>query len=223
MSTLDPIRVRVDFGRITMIPVSATFLIANLLGIYRTYMAPESVDVLGALRLINSLLVACFYVLMVSAYLMRTSARRISRSFTANAVAVIATSLPLPLLGLLAANVQSDIRLMIFGFIVTVGGLGFSLYSLHTLGRSFSIIPQARTLVKSGPYKYLRHPLYVGEIVATLGFVLSHLTPATIAVLAVLVALQIYRAVQEEKVLASTFSEYEGYMSRTYRWVPGIF
>ena len=41
------------------------------------------------------------------------------------------------------------------------------------LGRSFSIVPQARTLVRTGPYKFVRNPLYLAEEVALLGTLLQ--------------------------------------------------
>ena len=40
------------------------------------------------------------------------------------------------------------------------------------LGKSFSIIPQARRLVREGPYSVVRHPLYLAEEVALLSCLL---------------------------------------------------
>jgi protein-S-isoprenylcysteine O-methyltransferase Ste14 len=42
-----------------------------------------------------------------------------------------------------------------------------------SLGRSISILPQARQLVTSGPYAFVRHPLYLGEMTAMLGIAMQ--------------------------------------------------
>jgi len=126
------------------------------------------------------------------------------------------------LLVICSTSVISPFSLVVTGSVIAILGLAFSVYSLISLGGNFSIIPQAREVVTKGPYKYLRHPLYLGEIVAIGGVVLAHVTVATSTILCMLILLQFYRANREEKMLASIFPNYEDYVSRTFSFIPGI-
>ncbi len=76
------------------------------------------------------------------------------------------------------------------------------------LGRSISVIPQARTLASGGPYRWLRHPLYVFEILASAGVCLVTGGGAPWLVLVVLVVLQVTRARWEEQLLLRTLPGY---------------
>jgi protein-S-isoprenylcysteine O-methyltransferase Ste14 len=101
-------------------------------------------------------------------------------------------------------------------------GIVFALISLACLGRCFGIFPEARGLVIRGPYAYIRHPLYLAEITAALGGVLSALSPFTVALFGVFVLLQYARAIYEERALIQVFPEYRTYMQRTWRILPGL-
>jgi protein-S-isoprenylcysteine O-methyltransferase Ste14 len=90
------------------------------------------------------------------------------------------------------------------------------------LDRSLSVIPQARELVKRGPYARVRHPLYLGELVATLGLALTLGGPLPLVGWAVLVALQAYRARHEERLLGAVLPGYSEYRSSTALLVPGV-
>jgi len=98
-----------------------------------------------------------------------------------------------------------------------------AVWSLGTLRRSLSVIPEARRLVTNGPYRLVRHPLYLFEILAALAVLAG--TPGAIATatFVVLVALQMIRARLEEGLLGSAFEEYAGYAARVrYRLIPRV-
>ncbi len=76
-------------------------------------------------------------------------------------------------------------------------------------------MPQARVLVQSGPYRFIRHPLYVGEIVAFAGAILTGFTIAKLGVSFLLLSIQSYRAMQEKKMLEETIPEYSVYRTTT--------
>jgi len=99
----------------------------------------------------------------------------------------------------------------------------FALYALHHLGRSFSILPEGRELVTSGPYRFVRHPLYIAEAFATIGAMIHFFSIAAIALVGAQFFLQFLRMYYEEKVLRSTFPEYKAYSRRTARLIPGIY
>jgi len=102
-------------------------------------------------------------------------------------------------------------------------GMSFAVYSLATLGKSFGVAPQVRRLVSKGPYRFVRHPLYVGEMASLAGAVIFSPTIAKVAIIAATAALQAYRAVQEERLLEKNIPEYADYRKRTKRFVPGLF
>lgn len=106
---------------------------------------------------------------------------------------------------------------------LTLGGMCFSIYSLSYLGRSFSLMPEARRLVTTGPYAIVRHPLYFGEAISMLGVALQYLTPLGIAIFVVHLAFQFQRLLNEERILGTLFPEYEAYRMRTARIIPGVY
>jgi protein-S-isoprenylcysteine O-methyltransferase Ste14 len=101
-------------------------------------------------------------------------------------------------------------------------GMGLAAWTLVWLGRSFSIMPEARRLVTDGPYRLIRHPLYVAEFIASAGAVLQVASPWTILLWIVQVGYQLSRMHYEEGVLTGAFPEYRAYSAQTARVLPGI-
>jgi protein-S-isoprenylcysteine O-methyltransferase Ste14 len=92
---------------------------------------------------------------------------------------------------------------------------------LH-LGRSISIMAEARQLVTSGPYHIIRHPLYLAEQIATIGIFMQFMSWQAAMLLGVHFCFQIMRMLNEESVLLATFPEYLPYAKRTARLIPGV-
>jgi protein-S-isoprenylcysteine O-methyltransferase Ste14 len=113
------------------------------------------------------------------------------------------------------ALAAASAAILIFAEILTV-------YTLLTLGRSFSLTPQARKLVTGGPYAIVRHPLYVVEEAAIAAILLQYAWFAAVPFLVLHVTTQIRRMQLEEKVLLKSFSEYAEYARRTPGLVPGV-
>ncbi len=137
------------------------------------------------------------------------------------ALVAIAGTLALNLIGLLPPTTGGPLLLFLGGAMV-VAGMAWSVVALAALGRCFGVFPEARGLVTRGPYRLVSHPLYLGEIVAGLGMVLPVLSPATLGIWVVFVALQCWRAVNEEQALVAVFPEYAAYRARTKHLVPFI-
>jgi protein-S-isoprenylcysteine O-methyltransferase Ste14 len=110
--------------------------------------------------------------------------------------------------------------LLAVGDAVAVCGCLWLLASVLVLGRCFGVLPEARGLVRRGPYRFVRHPVYLGEIMAFAGLTLAAPMPRNVMVLAVIVAAQIVRARFEERALSAAFPEYKSYMETTGRLFP---
>src|SRR5262249_40020260 len=79
---------------------------------------------------------------------------------------------------------ESSSILEILSVLLLLGGSILSILVLLYLGRSFSILPEARRLVVTGPYRFVRHPLYATEMICMLGLVIQFaLWPAMIVFL----------------------------------------
>jgi protein-S-isoprenylcysteine O-methyltransferase Ste14 len=104
-----------------------------------------------------------------------------------------------------------------------IGGTVFAIWATLRLARSISIMPEARGLVVSGPYAFVRHPLYLGEFVVLFGIALQHLMPWSLLLLGVQTVFQFERMKNEERVLARSFPNYVSYMARTARLLPGVY
>jgi protein-S-isoprenylcysteine O-methyltransferase Ste14 len=102
-------------------------------------------------------------------------------------------------------------------------GTALAAYVLIQLGRSFSVMAEARRLVTSGAYRIVRHPLYVAEEIAVVGVVIQFLCYQTFLLLAMHVGFQLRRMLNEEAVLIKTFPEYGAYQKETPRLIPGLY
>ena len=112
--------------------------------------------------------------------------------------------------------------LLALGDAVAVCGYGWLLVSVLALGRCFGVLPEARGLVRRGPYRFVRHPVYLGEITALAGLTLAAPAARNLALLAVLVAAQIARARFEERALTEAFPDYASYTETTGRLFPRL-
>lgn len=106
--------------------------------------------------------------------------------------------------------------------LVAIGSV-FSVIAIGYLGRSFSIMAEARELVTHGVYSLVRHPLYLAEEIAVLGVVVIYFSLPALALLFLHIALQIQRMKNEEGILREAFPAYGAYMTRTSRLIPGIY
>ena len=114
-------------------------------------------------------------------------------------------------------------ELNLLATMLVIGGAAFAIYSIFCLGRSISIMAEARRLVTHGPYARIRHPLYLGEEIVLLGIALEFISPWAIALLICQWAFQLRRMRYEEQLLKGAFPEYETYMARTSRLIPGVY
>jgi len=108
--------------------------------------------------------------------------------------------------------------------LLIIAGDALAIYVMCFLGRSFSIMPEARRLVTGGPYRFFRHPLYLAEEVAIIGVWLRVASPTSAVFLICHALLQVMRMRFEEAALTEAFPEdYAEYCAKTARIIPGLY
>lgn len=114
----------------------------------------------------------------------------------------------------------SALWLVIPATLFAVIGTVATLVSLRQLGSNFGVVSDVRGFVSSGPYRYVRHPLYGSELVTSFGLLLVVLSPLTVAAFVLGAAAQIARARVEEQAVTAAFPEYLDYAQQTPMLVP---
>jgi protein-S-isoprenylcysteine O-methyltransferase Ste14 len=122
---------------------------------------------------------------------------------------------------LFAPNSSAASQSLVSATLVTIGA-SLMVISIFHLGRSFSIVPQARRLVRTGPYAIVRNPLYLAEGLALLGALLQFYSEIGLLLFLALAALQVRRILYEEDLLRRTFPDYSDYARSTVRLVPYV-
>lgn len=107
---------------------------------------------------------------------------------------------------------------------LVVAGLGFGIWARVVLGHNWSgtvTVKQDHELIQAGPYRWVRHPIYTGLLLALLGSAIARGTPA--GLLGVLIAFgALWRKLRlEERFMNDTFGErYQAYRARTRTLIP---
>jgi len=106
--------------------------------------------------------------------------------------------------------------------LVLIGTIA-STWVIFDLGRSLSVMPEARKLVTSGLYRHIRHPLYLASEIGVLGIFLQFRSWEGVLILAIHFYFQIRRMDWEEGILAKAFPTYADYKQATHRILPGVY
>ena len=210
---------RIDLGRLAFVPIGVLLGLSSIQAMASTVGSATGGELV--LRLATQLLTVAFYVVVVGAYLRRGPARATAAGWAPRAAALAASWLPF-FIPVLRGQPAGPVLLLVADLALVVG-LAWTIWALHTLGSSFSIVPQARAVVTAGPYRVVRHPAYLGELLSVAGLVLAGPSAAAVAVALVLAALQLYRMGQEEAVLAATLPGYADYAAGRRRLVPALY
>jgi protein-S-isoprenylcysteine O-methyltransferase Ste14 len=105
--------------------------------------------------------------------------------------------------------------LTIAGLACIITGPVIALWGIAYLGRSFGVFVTVRKVVVTGPYQWVRHPMYLGWVWICLGVALANFSAAYFLIVAIHIFLLLYRARLEESQLAANSPEYREYMKRT--------
>lgn len=113
------------------------------------------------------------------------------------------------------------------GSLLAVAGAGLVLRSRAELGRAWSLVPmadQGTGLVTTGPYRLVRHPIYLGLAVLAMGEALAFSSwPAFLILICGIVPTFAWRARAEETLLSRAFGEsYALYRKQTKMIIPHL-
>jgi protein-S-isoprenylcysteine O-methyltransferase Ste14 len=82
--------------------------------------------------------------------------------------------------------------------------------------------PTSGGIVTTGPYRYIRHPIYAAILYFVAAGVLSHASTTNVTLGVIAVAATAVRMVAEERLLVETYPEYAAYAARTKRILPAV-
>jgi protein-S-isoprenylcysteine O-methyltransferase Ste14 len=176
------------------------------------------VDYLETGRLTGLLLLASEALVVVFTVFRRAPAL-VDRSMRARALTGMSILGPLLLMPSPPTRLASDavtVAVSAIGLTVVIAGK-------MSLGRSFGLMPANRGIVCTGPYRLVRHPIYMGYLITHVAFLAANPSPWNIVALVGADLVLMARAVCEECTLGRA-AEYRDYQTRVrWRVVPGVF
>jgi protein-S-isoprenylcysteine O-methyltransferase Ste14 len=108
------------------------------------------------------------------------------------------------------------------GLILVTLAACLSLVSLLAMGKRFGVRPALRALVRSGPYRVIRHPMYLSYILADIGYNLQEWNLGTVLLVLLGWTSLVYRVYAEERILSGD-PEWPAYVASVrYRVFPGV-
>ena len=164
-----------------------------------------------------SVLVLCMGAVL---FLVRRPAKSRAEGMFPQVIAVAGTWMIVPVVSL-PRTWHAEWYLGICAVALTLGS-AFVIWSLLTLRRNFSIFPEARSLVRSGPYGIVRHPLYATYAWTYLLMLVPRFSVTAVVVTGVAIGCEVWRAHYEERVLRKAFPEYAEYAATTPRFIPKV-
>jgi protein-S-isoprenylcysteine O-methyltransferase Ste14 len=229
LTTLQNIRRRLDQSslydyamRIPIVAYSLFILSRDCFGFFHQIAAhpamfeqPDSGIVIAALARVSQWM---FVALLAILPVFRLRPMTKSDHLLPRLVALLSVCLPPAFM--LLERAPADLAFNSLSVVLSVTANVFSVVTLSFLGRSLSVMPEARRLVSGGPYAIVRHPLYLCEILGVVAIVLQYRSSAAAALFSLIVVLQVARALWEETVLARAFPDFAAYRSRTPFLLP---
>ncbi len=102
----------------------------------------------------------------------------------------------------------------------------FSLWIfIHNRVGNFNIVPEIKQnaeLIRSGPYRWIRHPMYFALLLFFFGILLGYFSWGNLFCFAVLITAALLKATKEEQLWLSHHPEYKHYISQTKRIIPFV-
>jgi isoprenylcysteine carboxyl methyltransferase (ICMT) family protein YpbQ len=148
--------------------------------------------------------------------------RFVPRSATVNLRTLIASGAMLILPCFMRPTNPSTGPILTTGLLLELFGVILTQVARIYMGRSFGILPANRGIVSNGPFRFVRHPIYLGWLVLSIGYAMSYASSRNVVLIVATLPFMLWRIDQEETHLAAD-PEYRGYMGRVpFRLWPGV-
>lgn len=139
---------------------------------------------------------------------------------------VILVSTQFTLLIIILATTAFRVMTVFGWLLLALAGL-ILVWSLRVMMRStLRVFPEPAahaTLVKSGPYQYIRHPMYTGVLTGTSGLVAGYFSWPRLVILLFLIVVLLIKLRYEERLLVAKFPEYTHYRQSTWFLIPFMY
>lgn len=165
----------------------------------------------------------------IVALLTRDKARSVAKGFMQTAFPLLLAGLPFVVV--MSSYTYRDwfpvqtaahrIGLYVVNLALLAGGT-LNVIGVVTLRRGFTVMTEARVFIRSGIYRYVRHPLYLSHFLIYFCYAFLHCHVASVISYVVFVAGQTLRARIEERKLIEVFPEYEQYRRETGMFFPKL-
>jgi protein-S-isoprenylcysteine O-methyltransferase Ste14 len=135
-----------------------------------------------------------------------------------------------PLLLLIAAIVVLGMTHSLFSWspfviAVQVGAIGLSVWARRSFQKNaFRVVavPGGSSVIRHGPYGFVRHPMYSAALLFLWTAIVSHLSLLNLLIGVAVTAVIVVRIVAEERLLRARYSDYGEYARSTKAVVPFI-
>jgi protein-S-isoprenylcysteine O-methyltransferase Ste14 len=112
------------------------------------------------------------------------------------------------------------------GVLLVAAGLASTVWARVHLGRNWSanvVVKEGHSLIRSGPYQHLRHPIYSGMLLAFVGMALAFAEWRGLVALGLVLAGFVRKSRTEESFMRETFPDYAEYQRETRALIPFVY
>ncbi|MCB9418302.1 MAG: isoprenylcysteine carboxylmethyltransferase family protein [Ardenticatenaceae bacterium] len=124
---------------------------------------------------------------------------------------------------LITGNLLSRSPFVIAGQLLAVALAVWARRSFGTAQFNIHAEPMAKSLISTGPYRFIRHPMYAAALLLIWASVLGHVSLVNVIIGVIVTAAILIRIITEEKLLQASFPDYAAYANKTRRIIPIVF
>lgn len=112
-----------------------------------------------------------------------------------------------------------------FTNLLAMSSIALGIWAIVTMKFKVNVFPEVledQKLIQSGPYKYIRHPMYTAVLLLTGSWMLNEINIYSISLCLLFLLVLLTKINHEEKLLTKAFKEYSTYMKKTKKLIPFI-